>query len=61
MKRFGERDTRFPGAQKMPEHPEQDHDGEDAEQVHFHNWFKEIFHGKAVLSKLSKNLSHKPK
>ncbi len=61
MKRFDERDTRFPGAQEMPEHPEKDHNGENAEQVHVHNWWHEIFHTKAVLSKLSKNLSRKPK
>ncbi len=61
MKRFGERDTRFPGAQKMLEHPEHDHVVEDAEKVHFHNWFNEIFQGITVLASLSKCLSRKQK
>ncbi len=60
MKKFGVRDTRFFGMQEAPEHPEQDHTAENAEQVHFHNWFNEIFHGKTFLSKLSGNCSRKP-
>ncbi len=61
MKRFGERDTRFPGARQMPEHSEQDHDGGNAGELHFHNCCYEMFQGKAVLSRLLKNLSRKQK
>lgn len=59
MKRFGERDTRFPGVQKMAEHPLQDRTGVDTQKVRFHNWFYVIFQGKAILSSLSKCLSRK--
>ncbi len=61
MKRFGEKNTRFPGAQEVPERRDQDQEREDSERVYFHNWFIETVNCKAALSILSKKLSETDK
>jgi len=38
MTRFGVRDTRYQGAQEVPEHPEQEPARNDSEQVHFYKF-----------------------
>ncbi len=57
MKRFGEKNTRFPGSRGDPVHYKQDQKREDSERIHFHNWLIETVNCKAALSILSKKLS----
>lgn len=45
---------------EVPERSELNHGEKYAEHFRFHNWWNEMIHGKAVLSKISKNLTQKP-
>jgi hypothetical protein len=60
MGRFGERDTRFKGAQEMPERTDKVSYPDDAGQsVHFHNWTDLVFNARTYLAELGKHLSDK--
>lgn len=59
MKRFGEKDTSFPGARETPEKPEAAQNRDQAEHMHFHNWVDAAFHARTRLARLCLDLSRK--
>ena len=61
MGKFGERDTRFKGAQEMPEQSgtKGRESGRTPDSVMFHNWVEKVYDARITLSKLLADLPKK--